>query len=73
MAEAALWGFTRITRGRSSLRSHGLRFLLGQKLYGMKSLLAMCGRGEQWPAFLQRRRIPRLTAEQWVTEQEASF
>jgi hypothetical protein len=51
----------------------GMRSFLGEKLYGMKSLLAMCGRGEQWAAFLQRRGIPLLTAEQWVTEQEAYF
>jgi hypothetical protein len=51
----------------------GMRSFLGEKLYCMKELLAMCGRGEQWPAFLQRRGIPRLTAEQWVLEQEASF
>jgi hypothetical protein len=51
----------------------GRRPFLGEKLSGMKDLLIMCGRGEQGPGFLQRRRIPRETAEEWILEQEASF
>jgi hypothetical protein len=46
----------------------GMRSFLGEKLYCMQDLLAMCGRGEQWPRFLHRRRIPQLTAEQLIAE-----
>jgi hypothetical protein len=49
----------------------GMNPFLGEKLYCMKELLAMCGRGEQWPAFLRRRGIPQVTAEQLIAEQEA--
>jgi hypothetical protein len=49
----------------------GMWFYLGEKLSGMKNLLAMCGRGDQWPAFLHRRRIPQLTAERLIADQKA--
>jgi hypothetical protein len=44
----------------------GMRCYLGEKLSGMKELLLMCGRAEQWPGFLHRHRIPQLTAEQLI-------
>jgi hypothetical protein len=47
-----------------------MRFYLGEKLYCMKELLAMCGRSEQWPAFLQKRGILLTIATQLVNEQE---
>jgi hypothetical protein len=46
----------------------GMKPYLGEKLLGMKELLGLCGRSEQWPAFLHRRRIPQLTAEQLIAE-----
>jgi hypothetical protein len=49
----------------------GVRFYLGEKLLGMKELLGLCGRSEQWPIFLRRRRIPQAAAEQLISEQEA--
>jgi hypothetical protein len=49
----------------------GMRCYLGEKLSGMKELLLMCGRAEQWSGFLHRHRIPQLPAEQLIAEQEA--
>jgi hypothetical protein len=49
----------------------GLRFMFGEKLSGMKSLLAMCGRGEQWDTFLEKSRIPRPIADNCILEHEA--
>jgi hypothetical protein len=49
----------------------GLRFMLGEKLSGMKSLQVLCGRGEQWDRFLKKSRIPRTIAENCMFEHEA--
>jgi hypothetical protein len=49
----------------------GLRFMLGEKLWGMKTLLAICGRGEQWATFLEKCGIPHQLGDKCVLEQEA--
>jgi hypothetical protein len=50
----------------------GLRFMLGEKLWGMKTLLAMCGRGKQWARFLEKCGIPYTVGEKCILEQEAA-
>jgi len=50
----------------------GLRFMLGERLWGMKTLLSMCGRGKQWAAFLEKCGIPHQLGHKCVLEQEAA-
>jgi hypothetical protein len=56
----------------TKIELEGLRFMLGEKLWGMKTLLGMCGRGEQWSAFLEKRGIPHQLGHKCVLEQEAA-
>ena len=58
-------------RQLAEIELEGLQFMLGEKLSGMKSLLAMCGRGEQWDTFLKKSRIPRTIADNCILEHEA--
>jgi hypothetical protein len=55
----------------TKIELEGLQFMLGERLSGMKSLLGMCGREEQWPRFLDRSRIPCTIAENCILEHEA--
>ena len=47
-----------------------LRAELGERLYGIKQLLARPGRGGQWSAWLKKRLIPRATADRLVQKHE---
>jgi hypothetical protein len=52
----------------------GLRFMLGEKLSGMKCLLTLYGRGDQWAAFLRKCRMPHAFGEKCILEHdEGSF
>ena len=47
-----------------------IRSELGERLFGMKQLLARPGRGGQWSAWLKKRLIPRATADRLVNKHE---
>jgi len=51
--------------------SEGLRFMLGEKLSGMKCLLTLYGRGDQWAAFVRKCRMPHAFGEKCILEHEA--
>ena len=47
-----------------------LRAELGERLFAMKQLLARPGRGGQWSGWLEKRHIPRATADSLVQKHE---
>lgn len=51
----------------------GIRFVLGEKLYAVKTLLVQCGRGGRWASYLREHNIPRTSADRFVHDQEATL
>jgi hypothetical protein len=67
----ALWSAHRIGKAtvkRTKEELKTLRLDLGGKLYEMKVLLARCGRGGGWAAYLRSQDLPRATAERYIKQ-----
>jgi len=51
----------------------GTRFMLGQYLLGMKTVMIQSGRGDQWASYLREHNISPTTADLYMREQEESL
>ena len=72
----ALWsahqdGKATAKRTRAELKE--LRRNLGERLRTMKNLLARTGRGGQWMGYLREQKIPRTTADRYISDHEKSL
>jgi hypothetical protein len=73
---ADLWEAHESHKYRAKEEAQTLRILraeLGERLSGMKQLLARPGRGGQWSAWLKEQRILRATADRLVQKHEHSL
>jgi hypothetical protein len=62
----------KIVAHRSGQEFRAIRLTLGERLHGMKALLARTGRGGQWASYLRAAKLPRATADRYVAGYEAS-
>jgi hypothetical protein len=60
-----------LRRTRGELKA--LRCELGQRLYGMKSILSRTGRSGGWAGYLRSHKMSRATADRYVREHETTL